>query len=160
MRRLDIAAEGARREEEKCDFRRGGDVMRVRPTGRDEGMCVGHPTTAAQGTRGGAIDRSSASGDIHPGDIRKPTNAPAPKAVRSATGLAGVTSAKRFRDILSRPEYANDDDVLGALMTHDYLTYDVHGQAFVDEAYMRPNFRNAKIKAGDMRRGQIVRGEI
>ena len=71
-----------------------------------------------------------------------------------------ITNAGKFRDIISTPEYARDDDGLGDTVAMEVLIYAEKGKVFADEVYLARNFRIAKIKARDTRRLRALRYEI
>ena len=72
----------------------------------------------------------------------------------------GVTLAKRLRAIIYQPSYAQDDDGLDELMTHECLIYAFPRKAFVDESYQSRNFRCAEVKSRDVRRKRILLAEL
>ena len=66
--------------------------------------------------------------------------------------------AERLWDILSRPEYASDDDGVDSLMTDDVLTYGIQGKACVDVSFLSQKFHQDN-KEREVRRAWITRGK-
>ena len=124
-------------------------------------MTVGQPTSQPPEKRVGSASRLEADGRNTRAKKESEDRASnEPMAVINDEVMKEVTRAKRLRGVVSRPEYASEDDGMGALMTEATLYYAIQGKMFVDEAYALGNFRMAKVWARDVRRARVTASEI
>ena len=91
--------------------------------------------------------------------VQSTTSSQEPKAVIDKTAQRNLRAAKALWDLISHPEYADEDDGIDGLMTKEALYYAIQGKVFADEAYCSRNFRLAKLQSRNVRRARILSGK-
>ena len=118
---------------------------------------LSHPTALPQEKRLGSNDRTRPTGEMRNGvKGKKGPLSDDQKVVIDAPVLRNVARAEKFRPILSRPEYAHNDDELDDLMTEANYYYDIQCRDFVDDAYLSMNFTHAEIRPGELRSARVA----
>ena len=85
---------------------------------------------------------------------------PDPKEVVDDTTTNLIYQEKQIRGILSRQDYTDSDDGVGALAKPNALAYVAQGGTLVGEAYVSKNCWIAKIREREERRKRAKRIQI